>query len=181
MNKKTKAEQFFILLLGCAACLVLLCTTGCGGGKSCEKIQINSIEEDGQSVKGISIPGCGGWFTSGKGCNSCLWSQSYKFSLGSFEIDTAETGEEGEILKDWFIGCDNRYYGSGCFGCGYQEKSCYNGLFYEDIDTWGLFYGSSDSEETMMGCVNGCFGCTSSARFGDELLKLFEIYEEIDE
>ena len=74
MNKKSKNEKIFVMCLVGCVCMILLGVTGCGG-QSCETV--SCIESEYNSdVKGISIPGCGGFLTSGVGCNSSCWAQS---------------------------------------------------------------------------------------------------------
>ena len=156
---KTKAEQFFILMLLFGAMIGVLCLAGCGGGRSCEKPACDSINTETGSAFGCSIPGCGGCLTSGEGCNSACWPQSCK-------IVRAKDDSDGDSAK--ITACDTRYYGDGCLGCGQKEKSCYSGCIKmsgsEEIN--GFFYGSSDSDERLIGCVDGCGGCIGSYGIG---------------
>lgn len=122
-NPKIKGEQLFQLFIAAMGCLIILCITGCGGN-SCEKPRCNAKADDNlgktigiDSATKCSVPGCGGCLTSGKGCNSCLWSQSTKcgFANGEFLDGTA----------DGIISCDTVYYAPGCMGCGSEEKHSY--------------------------------------------------------
>ncbi len=176
-NSKSKLEQVFIMLMLSAGCLCAVAFTGCGG-KSCETIKCNSVNEDGLVMAGLSVPGCGGCLSSGKGCNSCLWAQSYKCVAGSerekVEEETEETASTESIR---IVGCDARYYGEGCAGCGQKQKSSYVGcanLQNQSGKTSGCFYGSSDKEEKLAGCRNGSVGCAGSDGVGRMGLDIME-------
>lgn len=136
IDKKSKSEQLFVLMLLTVACLGIFALTGCGGGQSCEAVQCNSVNNSSYSAEGISVPGCGGCFGCSKSCGSCLWPQSCRYV--SLKADGQGT----------ISGCDIQYYGStGCLGCGYELKGCYSGISkVEDGDntTTKVFYGSSD-------------------------------------
>ncbi len=182
MNNKSKLEQFFILMIACVGLFGLFALAGCGG-KSCETIKCGSTEFMGGKASGISIPGCGGCLSSGKGCNSCLWPQSCKISCGSWNEEY--TDEEGNTKTDTATikGCDTRYYGDGCLGCGQGEKTCYSGCIninYEQQKLNGFFYGSSDEAEKFIGCSNGCGGCVADDNVGASTLGLMEDAEGIN-
>ena len=183
LNKKTKIEQLFILFILCIGCFSMLCITGCGK-KSCEtfKCGINDSEQ-GAVASGISIPGCGGCLSSGRGCNSILWPQSCKISYGYSKDTYFDENDKKQHDNNMIFGCDTRYYGGGCLGCAQEEKSCYNG--YIDFESQGervmtgCFYGTSDSKEHLIGCANGCGGCVGSDGMGIEMLKELEEMEGI--
>lgn len=159
---KNKEHLFYLLLIGIAGFMVL-CATGCGGN-SCETVQCGDYEEEDGAFYGVSIPGCGGCLTSGKGCGSCLWPQSCKILYGNIDI--------GE--KQALVGVDTRYYTSGCLGCGQTEESCYSGCLIQDSKNWGVVYGSTDSEEHLIGCANGCGGCAASDGAGQYFVNIIE-------
>lgn len=180
LNSKSKWEQMFIMLMMSASCLCAVAFTGCGGGRSCETIKCNSVNEDGLVMTGLSIPGCGGCLSSGKGCNSCLWAQSYKCAAG-LETEEVEVEEEDNVQTDTanfkIVGCDAHYYGDGCAGCGQKEKTSYVGCVnwqYPDNSQSGCFYGSSDKEEKLIGCSKGCGGCGDSDGLGRLGLDIIE-------
>lgn len=175
-NSKSKLEQVFIMMVLFIGCLSVFAFTGCGGAKSCETIKCNVVNDDGQLGTGVSVPGCGGCLSSGKGCNSCLWAQSYKCVAGS---DSAEIGDEEDrsTVGTKVIGCDARYYGNGCAGCGQKEKSSYIGCInrqYPEDKTSGCFYGNSDKEEKLIGCSDNGGGCTGSGGAGKRELDYME-------
>ena len=175
INKKSKAEQLFALLLMFAVSIGLLCVTGCGE-QSCETPKCGVGEDSGMTAIGCSIPGCGGCLTSGKGCNTACWPQACKISLASYK------DEEDENNKGYVVACDTRYYGGGCLGCAQNEKVCYNGcinLKQNNDEVNGFFYGTSDSEEKMIGCANGCGGCVASGGVGAYMIDELESMEEI--
>lgn len=158
MEKEMRMRQFFVLILLGVFAFGVLCMTGCGGA-SCETIQCGSFNEEGIDAKGISIPGCGGCLTSGRGCDSCLWSQSNKISCATIDDGSIVTGSAEKEEKMEFIGCDTRYYDGGCLGCGQSEKACYTGVYSHGSENWGIFVGTSDSGENYIGCTDGCLGC----------------------
>lgn len=172
-NLKTKGEQIFLLCLIFVCVFGLLCITGCGGN-SCETPKCGDDEIDGSNAVGISIPGCGGCITPGRGCDSCLWAQSCKF----ISVSDVEISEDSEAQAD-FKGCDVRYYDGGCQGCGQQEKSCYSGCIkvesdLEDESMNGIIYGTSDGSEKYVGCVSDCGGCVGSGGIGRVLIQEIE-------
>ena len=169
-NEKTKGEQLFILCMLFMMAFGLVCLTGCGGC-SCETPKCGSKSVNDVSVKAVSVPGCGGCITPEKGCDSILWPQSCK--LMSYSEET-ENGEDG-----CFVGCDIRYYGDGCLGCGQREQSCYSGCVNVEGEDGmkGCFYGNTeDNDETVIGCTNEETGC---AETGGSMSRLIEILEYI--
>nr|WP_300789166.1 hypothetical protein [uncultured Acetatifactor sp.] len=148
-----KFEQLFVLGIGCVSMLGLLCLSGCTGC-SIEMPQCGGINEEGGRFVGVSVPGCGGCLSSGKGCGSCLWSQAVKFFAGCIE----DTGSTGETYT--YLGCDNEYYG-GC--CGRDEGACYGGFMVQDIENWGIVWGDysggGEQKEHLLGVADGCAGC----------------------
>lgn len=166
LNGRSKGEQLFIITLMFVTLIGLFCVTGCGGGKSCEKIKYGSEDLEGATVRGCSVPGCGGCLTSGKGCNSSCWAQSCKVVSVSGSEKEESTGKKTSISE---VACDVRYYGDGCLGCDQREKNCYNGCIYAEYDgdgEYGFFYGSSDNDEKFIGCHDGCGGCVGSDGIG---------------
>ena len=183
MSNRTKGEQFFILVMMCIGVFGLFALTGCGGGKSCEMIKCGSEDFLGGTVTGISIPGCGGCLSSGKGCNSCLWAQSCKVSCGKWEEEGKDDEGEDAAFHSSIKGCDTRYYGGGCLGCYQDEKSCYSGCMDINTDSSkfkGFFYGSTDGGEKFVGCSNGCGGCIADDNIGGSTLYELEHVEGID-
>lgn len=175
-NNKPKTQQMFLLLLIFAAVIGALCLNGCGG-KSCESPKCANQEVNGSTLHGISIPGCGGCLSSGKGCNSACWPQACKFVSGT--ISNEETGETK------VYGLDIRYFGDGCVGCGQNEKSCYAGCINNDTSKSpdsadGFFYGSTDSGEKVIGCSKGNNGCTSSNGSGGFTIGVLENLTGVD-
>ena len=177
MEREPRMKQFFVLILLSVFCFGLLCISGCGG-TSCETIKCGSYEDGDSYAKGISVPGCGGCFTSGRGCDSCLWSQSNKITCASIKEGAGVTGN---LEKIQLVGCDTRYYDGGCLGCGQREKSCYSGVYTTNTENWGIFIGSTDSGEKYLGCTDGCGGCyAANDPVLGETLQVMEIIEEID-
>ncbi len=154
LDKCTKGEQFFVLLLVCILCFGAFCLTGCGGSSSCECVGCNYKNEDGLRVYGCSIPGIGGCLSSGRGCDSCLWPQAYKCISVRDKEDDSTT---------YIKAIDVQYYGGACSACGTKEKACYSGCYGYNEDDGNanlLFYGDS-SNVHYIGCENGCGSCTS--------------------
>lgn len=162
----TKSEQIFQMIIGMILLFAVFCITGCGGN-SCECIGAKCDEIDDSKVKIISIPGCGGCLSSGKGCDSCLWAQSCKLVC----IDDNTEGGEGNITA-----VDVHYYGDGCLGCGQTEKGCVTGC----IDAEGLHVVAYENDEDgcLIGCSDGCFGCISTDGFvTDEIREAEELLD----
>lgn len=154
--------------------LASMCLMGCGGDQSCETLACGTLDIEGGSGFGISIPGCGGCLSSGSGCDSCLWGQSHKIACVTQEY-------EGETNK--YLGCDNRYFGDGCLGCGQSEKTAYIGcisLQGSDDKVSGCVYGGSDQKEHAIGCVNGCGGCIGTGGVGFDFIHSVEQEMGID-
>ena len=166
---KKHAEHFFLLIMAGVICFITFCATG-GGGNSCETIQCGDYDEEEGSFYGVSIPGCGGCLTPGKGCGGCLWPQSCKVLYGSTETNSPIT----------FVGMDNRYFSGGCLGCGQSEESCYNGFVIQDAKNWGCAYGSTESDEHLIGCADGCGGCFASDGSAAYIIGITEAATGID-
>ncbi|MCD8013839.1 MAG: hypothetical protein LUG99_11810 [Lachnospiraceae bacterium] len=152
LDRRSKGEQLFILMLFCVLCFALLFVSGCGGS-SCESIQYGNESGSDYSARGISIPGIGGCLNSGKGCNSCLWPQSCK--LLSYNSISDSSDENYTILA-----CDTEYYTS----CR-EQKSCYGGWISSGElggeGSAGIFCGSAESAN-LAGCIEGCVGCSNT-------------------
>ncbi len=173
LNKKSKGEQLFLVMLLFTLLIGVFCIMGCGGKQSCELPQCGAEKMFDASALGCSIPGCGGCLTSGRGCNCVLWPQSCKL-VGVSSGDADEDTDEKEIIR--IFGCDIRYFGDGCLGCDQTEKSCYSGCMRlkDDSDNInGIFFGSSESDEILIGCANGCGGCIGSD--GDGLGLIYDL------
>lgn len=165
LNRKSKGEQLFVLVLMLVVLMGVFCVTGCGDSdkQSCEMPQCGSEElGEEETLMGCSIPGCGGCLSPGKGCDSACWPQSCKMVYLSANENT-ETNNKSAASQMW--ACDIRYYGDGCLGCAQKEKSCYSGCVKwkdETDNVNGFFYGSTDSKEKAAGCINGCGGCVGT-------------------
>lgn len=171
-DKRTRAEQFFLLILIFTTIFMVFCFAGCGE-KSCEVPKCAVVKVDDANVLGCSIPGCGGCLTPEKGCNMACWPQACKFVSVSEKEKDEETGEKSIFV---IHACDTRYYGDGCLGCDQTEKSCYYGYTKvkdEDLKMNGIFFGSSESDELLLGCANGCGGCIGTD--GDILYDILEL------
>lgn len=177
LNRRSRKEQMFLLLLLSVGVFGGFCLSGCGS-RSCETPKCGKEELIfGGKAVGCSIPGCGGCITSEEGCNSACWPQSCKFVKGSWYGDNKDGDEKMDSAS--IAACDVRYFGDGCFGCGQKEKSCYYGCInssnreYEDVYN-GFVYGSSDKEEKIIGYVNGCGGCYGTDGSGKEYIQIME-------
>ena len=173
MDKKTKAEQIFMLLILCVGIFGLLCINGCGGGKSCEKVKFEKVNGEIAKMASLSVPGCGGCLSPEAGCNSALWAQSCKISVGCIKDDVAEEVNTSMQL----LGVNVKYYGSNCTGCGRDEKNAYGGCINVgegDWKTMGCFYRTC-GEEKMLYHDNVATGCIKSQGTGYEALRLLEL------
>lgn len=181
LDKKPKRQQLLLLLMMCVGIFSILCVSGCGG-KSCETIKYGKEGAQDETIKGCSIPGCGGILNSGRGCNSACWPQSCKYiNYSNKETTKSNIDTNGyNSIK----ACDIKYYGGGCLGCNQQEKSSYFGFAkYTDStgdknDVKGCFYGNSESGK-MFGCVGGGVGCINTGT-GSDVLDFLESYVGVD-
>lgn len=153
MDQKSKLEQLFILVMIGVACLALFALTGCGGN-SCETVHCNSVSFEGGTAEGCSVPSCGGCLGCNSGCNSCLWAQSCKY------VSFKESSDDDHSSKGG--GCDVRYLGTSCLGCGADEKSCYSGCIQNKGaagTTTSVFYGDTDNGGHILRVGGGQTGC----------------------
>lgn len=183
MDKKSKAEQLFMLFILCIGIFGLLCVSGCGGGKSCERVKFKGENEEAGKMVSLSIPGCGGCLSPETGCNSVLWAQSCKISAGCLK-DGKEMGKENTSMQ--LLGVNVKYYGSDCMGCGKDEKDAYVGCMHmqdqEEGNLTGCFYQTCGEEEMLYHDDVGT-GCVKSEGRGYKALQLLEFlhFMEIDE
>ena len=206
MNKRSKSEQMFVLLLIFVMCSIVFCFAGCGGVKSCETPKCGDSDVMGVSMIGVSVPGCGGLFSSGQGCgfDTCgLWSQSIKGVAGYdskeriIEIESntqadnkrsndkisSEDNTKKVVDKDRMLvlGCDNQYYkNEGCGGCMRSDnlRSCYGVLAVDNPVDWFVAVGHTPGDELYGGCGRGCLACGTKSP-GRKLMTTFEIVTEI--
>ena len=164
LDRKSKGEQFFILLTIFVAMFIVLCVGGCDGN-ACEKPQC--VGGCGDDNKGLmaSIPGCGGLLTSGKGCGSVLWPQNCYLMTGN---------SNGYISSGTGCIIGSVYYGSdcsgcsGCLGCGGSAKTCLVGcvnVSAGDDSTKGIAFTCTGNKTCGIGCVNGCLKCETEDSF----------------
>ena len=158
MNDKTKVKQFFALLLLSTFGFIMMCASGCGSQgstQSCEKFdRIKGTTADGRTIDAISIPGCGGICSSGRGCgfDTCgIWNQSIKY--------VKITDRQGHYT----IFVDNLYFkNKGCVSsCSDRQElhACY-GLTMSEREAAGMGIGKDGSEiyavDASTGSVSGC-------------------------
>lgn len=172
--KQSKKEQFFLLCMLMMASFGLFMITGCGGN-AMECVRCKTNCEDNSHSVGISLPGCGGCLSSGKGCNSCLWAQSVKFvcSNFSYEIPASNNPENRNTKEEQIhlIGCDTQYYDKSYLGCEPTLKSTYSGFYEQNPKSWLIFCGSTDYGNHVLGCMDGsCATCSG---------KYFDLYNEL--
>ena len=201
-NKRSKGEQFFLLLLLFCASFAVLALSGCSGN-SCEKPSCGHVCEGGAKGVGCSVPGCGGCLSCGK-CDTGIFPSSVKCISACYEDE--EYADYDDTKMKTFT-CDSRFRGGSskgcggcggcgdcgsCFGCGscsgdqngYGEKACYWGCaslkttLPETDNRKIVFCGSTNSKERIFGCVNGCIGCGEDEDF-DLFLSDLRIEEEL--
>lgn len=199
--KKSKKEKIFSLLLIFIGMVCILFTSGCNFKISDRSSGTGYVHMGtGEGLAGISIPGLGGCLSPGQGCDSCLWVDSCKISVGKYYPTTyasnmnevpAISGCGSYPIKSINVcGCNGVYYGS-CTGCGTDKKNFYTGCMsgnsYDDKPVIGLVYGSVDEEnilqkskETVVGCAGISCGCFSSNGVFSDALDDMENIEGID-
>ena len=126
--------------------------SGCFGcGENCVEIPTcGSANVGSDSVAYLSLPMCGGCFTYGCGCGSCLYPQKCTLSFGA------------DDYGDAVIHLDNIYYGGdSCTGCGdtLEERwyvGCIKGKYDGESVLLG-YDGSNPGSARIYGIVsNGC-------------------------
>lgn len=211
MDGKSKKEQLFILLAIFVCAFGIMCLTGCGGclGCLCDACDCECMDcqapkcssdkrefSDGvEKINGCLVPGCGGIFTSGAGCNCALWPQACLYVKDEL-VCIDEDGKENDN-KFEFSGCDIQYYSGGCgscLGCSScfttegKLKSCYCGRadFYKEVEMNGneyvgcvRFIGDTSRKEAAIECA-GCMGCVKCSDFHDFYYELLEFESEAD-
>lgn len=143
MDKKTKAEKLFVLLMISVACVVLLCFTGCSG--SCFGCSVGCENGEGGCASGLShtSEGCGSEDSCITTCNCVDFEEPYDDDSGKVLLLSCETVEDGCGGES---GCYSGSYCGGCSSCG----SC--GIFFGEIDGYNV-------DETNLGCIDGCMAC----------------------
>lgn len=178
--KKSGIEKLFVMVVLCSAVLCLFSLTGCGSS-SCEKPMIDCSCSDSRDIGIVSVPGCGGCFSSGEGCNSCLYSQRCIGAASCVDEENRFSSIDGSV-----VGFINEYYGDGCGGCGCDStpNTSYMGCFKGEIERYFdegdsgcyVFWGNDEEGETHLGCQNGCFACNNEE--SEELLEYILYYGE---
>lgn len=139
MEKKSRKEQLFALVMAMVVLAGCVCVTGCGGGNdsSGDKLYESRSDEEGNGGCQWSVPGLAGCFGCESGCLSCLWAENCACGKRGGKN---KSGEEEDIY-----GCIINYRGAGCFGCGKEPKT--TGILLSNIDE--------------LGCINvfGLFSC----------------------
>ncbi len=116
---------------------------GCGNGCG-QSLECSSANVEGAELRYMTVPMCGGCFTSEWGCNSCLWAEN----CVTASMDTSQ----GKVMM-----CNEYYYGDSCLGCGTTRESIYMGCYNYPSQGTGCFCGSTASEsEYICGTLNGC-------------------------
>lgn len=167
-NMKSRSEQLFILFFICIGLFSVLCIQGCGGQKkSCEPIQwgkdsLKISESEIAEYWGVSIPGCGGICTPGRGCSSSCWANSCKISEIHYLKDNSGNSSKADLHSS-ILANDCRYYDKNILGCGGTEQSCYQ-AFAENVNdgnstrATGLILGNTRENpyEIRIYIKNGC-------------------------
>ena len=174
LNKKSKKEQIFFLLILCVAFFGILCISGCDED-AC--VKCGSEDFNNGSAVGISIPGCGSCGDSIL-CEGCI--------CGTTSCKFISANDDGFNL----VACDQQYKSTDCGGC-HSGRSCYNGCVSFDDDFseetgnfdkgFGIFYGdnSESQNERMVGCADGCFYCGGTGDIMIDVLSALEDYLDI--
>ena len=116
MNKNKKVFSMILVFMGM---ICVLCMTGCNF--SCFGFKCSNVNNDDFKFVSVAVPGLGGCLSPGKGCNSCLYTDSCICSCGNVKSSDTETLS--------LMGCNQVFYGS-CLGCGTSPRAVYNGCIY---------------------------------------------------
>lgn len=151
MNRKSKAEHIFLILILCCICLSALCLAGCGGScLGCSCSFDNEREESVGRATGITCM-----------ANSCLMDRACIatggcLNIGAMEEDvTAQTGVDSMR----FISCETVKNGA-CSG-----SSCYRSCYYGSCENFGCVRGSYEegkADDCAVGCTDGVLGCVDT-------------------
>lgn len=141
--EQKKKLSFLKLSLISTFALGALVFAGCGNGCG-QTLECSSANMEETEMHYMTVPMCGGCFTSEWGCNSCLWGEN----CVTASMDTGN----GSVLM-----CSEYYYGDSCLGCGTERESIYMGGYNYSTEGMGCFWGSTASEsEYVCGALNGC-------------------------
>lgn len=169
-NPKKKRSVLFELIILCVFIFAILLVC------SCTSCGITSKAIGNSSIKGITIPGLGGCLSSGKGCNSCLYSES----VACFNYNSnKDTSSEVSVTA-----CDNVYLGS-CLGCGVNRhhtscgyislaESGSKGCFYLKGNDDRLFDKSGVNYCGLTGCLPNCRTISSDEMDMGSMLDILE-------
>jgi len=155
INRKKKEQinalMLFWIFLGAFGFMMCCgCANGCHlkcGQKPEHKsgsAEINSAKVD---VGYTSVPACGGCFTSGWGCGSCLWGEKIVFASVKGEYADNETQ---------MIGCGDVYYGNSCGGSGTSEENFYVGISVPNSGVGAVYCGDTMSRPLRGSCHYVC-------------------------
>lgn len=153
MDKKSRIEQIFIMIMICGLCFIGLCIMGCGG--SCLGCDWGCEQESGE------------YCISGTSCMSsdCISDDSCAHVCGFVDTEV----EDMETDDVYIVSCETQ--SDGCDG----RSGCYNGVFcgscggFGDCGGFGncgLFCGEIDgwsALDTTCGVVGGCPTCEKSS------------------
>ena len=162
IDKKTKSEKLFVLLMVSVMCVVMLCLAGCNS--SCLGCNVGCENNEGGCASGIGYTseGCATDDSCISTCDCVDFEKPYNDDSGDVLLMSCETVEDGCGGES---GCYNGTFCGGCGACG----TC--GIFYGEIDGY-------DVDETTIGCINGCSACGDSDGMWSSLLE--KIYDVLD-
>ena len=167
MNKKTKGEHLFIIILLCVISFSALCLAGCGG--SCFGCSISCDKEEAEDA------GCASGVSSlSDGCvtdDACI---AVGACLDFEDENDTDAGIDNSFIESESVivlSCESAR--SGC--CG--NSSCYNGVYMGscmDCENYGCFFGDMEDgkiDDCSVGCFNGVAGCNDTDGDWHDLLE----------
>lgn len=177
IDKKSKSEKLFVLVLLFVGLIVMLGLTGCGG--SCFGIGLGC--ESGENYSLIGLSSCSPFSFD---CND-----SCRTATGCIEF-TGDEAEGANGISDLALtSCDIAL--GGCLDCNlYSALSFGKGA---DCGDFGLTLGTASTDlvnaggyytdetitcETTLGCIDGGIGCAGNQNIYETLMDIWHILGE---
>lgn len=103
---------------------------------------------------------------------------------GVIDIDVQTFAERYQSFAEPCAEAFNDVYGSGCLGCGYDQKSCYSGCITvtddDDNSSTSVFYGNTDDGSHILTIGGDNNGCVKSGNWPLDSLRDAEVFSGIN-
>lgn len=170
IDKKTKIEQLFVLVVIFLGSIITLGLTGCSG--SCLACNYGCESDENYTLFGLYTCSPFSW-----DCNSC------KTTSGCINFSGSEIAISNVDVQ--IDGCMNGCLGENCY------NSCYMALG-DDCGDFGITFGCADSTyigytdvvdtcESTFGCVDGQIGCADNNNVYELIMEIHQILGELED